>query len=166
MLCSNESTFQLVSWEKWMSSFQSQRPKGPSRLSSAKDAKAHICHGMGVQQSKQHGWLAYVLGAMDMEAYTGILQRHTAIKMMSFMGSPWLSDQDNASSHSACATTTWFHRHMCMWLTDQQICLILNMYGRPSWKEESDNNDHRLMGSWSLVFSKIGQNFAHKTFKN
>ncbi len=32
VLCSNESTFQLVSWEKWMSSFQSQRPKGPSRL--------------------------------------------------------------------------------------------------------------------------------------
>ncbi len=30
--------------------------------------------------------------------------------MMSFMGSPWLLDQDNASSHSACATTAWFCR--------------------------------------------------------
>ncbi len=34
---------------------------------------------------------------------------YTAIKMMYFMGSPWLLlDQDNASSHSACATTAWF----------------------------------------------------------
>ncbi len=46
--------------EKWISSFQSQRPKGPSRLSLATEAKANVCHGMGVQQSKQHGWLAYV----------------------------------------------------------------------------------------------------------
>ncbi len=90
---------------------------------------------------------------------------YSAIKMTSFMGSPWLLDQDNASSHSACATTTWFHRHMWMWLTGQQICLLLNMYG-PSWKEESDNDDHRLMGIWSLVSSEIGQNFAHNTFKN
>ncbi len=30
--------------------------------------------------------------------------------MVSFMGSPWLLDQDNANSHSACATTAWFRR--------------------------------------------------------
>ncbi len=30
--------------------------------------------------------------------------------MMSFMGSALLLDQDNASSHSACATTVWFRR--------------------------------------------------------
>ncbi len=37
-------------------------------------------------------------GTIDMETYT-------AIKMMYFMGSALLLDQDNASSHSACATT-------------------------------------------------------------
>ncbi len=29
---------------------------------------------------------------------------------MSFVGSPWLLDQDNVSSHSACATTAGFRR--------------------------------------------------------
>ncbi len=37
-------------------------------------------------------------------------ETYTAIKMTSFMGSPLLLDQDNASSHSVCATTTWFRR--------------------------------------------------------
>ncbi len=46
--------------EQWISSSQSQRSKGPSRLSLATEAKANVCHGMGVQQSKRHGWLAYV----------------------------------------------------------------------------------------------------------
>ncbi len=49
-------------------------------------------------------------GTIDKEAYTGIVQTYTAIKMMSFMGRPWLLDQDNARSHSACATTAWFRR--------------------------------------------------------
>ncbi len=46
--------------EQWISSSQSQRSKGPSRLSLATEAKANICHGMREQQSKRHGWLAYV----------------------------------------------------------------------------------------------------------
>ncbi len=79
--------------EKWISSSQSQRPKGPSRLSLATEAKANVCHGMGVQQSKQHGWLAYVRryywhGGI----YWDCTEIYTAIKMMSFMGSPWLLD--------------------------------------------------------------------------
>ncbi len=44
-------------WEEWISCSQSQRPKGPSRLSLA--TKANVS-GMEVQQSKQHGWLEYV----------------------------------------------------------------------------------------------------------
>ncbi len=107
MLYLDESIFQLV-----FSSSQSQRPKGPSRLSSATEAKANVCHGMGVQQSTQHGWLKYMQryywhGGM----YWVCTEIYTAIKMMSFKGSPWLLDQDNASSHSACATTAWLHRH-------------------------------------------------------
>ncbi len=35
---------------------------------------------------------------------------YTAIKMISFMGSLRLLDQDNAISHSACATIAWFRR--------------------------------------------------------
>ncbi len=97
--------------EKWISSSQFQRPKGPFRLSLATEAKANVCHCMGVQQSKRHGWLAYVRryywhGGI----YRDCTEIYTAIKMMSFMGSPWLLYQDNARSHSACATTAWFRR--------------------------------------------------------
>ncbi len=97
--------------EKCISSYQSQRPKGPSRLSLAAEAKANVCHGMGVQQSKQHGWLAYVwMHYRHGGIYWDCTKIYTAIKIMSFMGSPRLLDQDNASSHSACATTAWFRR--------------------------------------------------------
>ncbi|KAL0202251.1 hypothetical protein M9458_000269, partial [Cirrhinus mrigala] len=43
-------------WEKWTSSSQYQRLKGPSRLSSATDANANDCYGMGLQQSKRIGY--------------------------------------------------------------------------------------------------------------
>ncbi len=42
---------------------------------------------------------------IGIEAYIGIAQTYTAIKMTSFMGSPWLLDLDNIRYHSACATT-------------------------------------------------------------
>ncbi len=52
--------------------------------------------------AEQTAWVtAYCEGTIDMEAYIGdCTETYTAIKMMSFMGSPWLLDQDNASSHS------------------------------------------------------------------
>ncbi len=59
VLYSDESTFQLF-LGKWILSSQSPRQKGPFRLSLATEAKANVCHGMGVLQSKQHGWLAYM----------------------------------------------------------------------------------------------------------
>ncbi len=37
-------------------------------------------------------------------------ETYSAIKMTSFMGSPWKWYQDNARSHSECATTAWFRR--------------------------------------------------------
>ena len=37
-----------------------------------------------------------------------------------------------------------------------QICLLLKMYGT-SWRGESDNSDHRLLSSSSLVYTKNGQ---------
>ncbi len=50
-------------------------------------------------------------GTIDIEAYIlRCTEKYTAIKMMSFMGSPLLLDQSKASSHSACATTVWFRR--------------------------------------------------------
>ncbi len=52
MLCSKEFTFQLVLgknvFRQQKSKSQSQRPKGPSRHSSATDANANVCNGMGV----------------------------------------------------------------------------------------------------------------------
>ncbi len=49
-------------------------------------------------------------GTIDMEAYGLYRDIYTAIKMKSFMGSPWLFYQDKARSHSACDTTPWFRR--------------------------------------------------------
>ncbi len=73
--------------EKWMASSQSHRPKVPSRLSSVTEAKANVCHGMGVQQCKRHGWLEYVRryhwhGGI----YWDCTETYTAIKMMYFRG--------------------------------------------------------------------------------
>ena len=39
-----------------------------------------------------------------------------------------------------------------------QICLLLKMYGA-SWRGESDNGDHGLLSSSSLVYTKNGQKF-------
>ena len=49
----------------------------------------------------------------------------------------------------------------CVCFTDLsavQICLLLKMYGA-SWREESDNSDHGLFSSSSLVYTKTGQKF-------
>ncbi len=94
-------------WEKWMSSSQSQRPKGPYRFSSATDAKASFCHGMVVAVEQQ----AWVTGICVKVPYIGIVQRHMLPSLTPFMGRPWLLDQDNARFHSVCATTAWFRRH-------------------------------------------------------
>ncbi len=83
-------------------SSQSQRPKGQSRLSLATEAKANVCHGMEVQQSKQHGWLGYV----RRYHWNRSIETYTAIKRMSFMGSPLLLYQDNASLNLMCYCTT------------------------------------------------------------
>ncbi len=96
----------------WKNGFRVLSPKdqmGPSRRSSVTEAKGNICHGIWVHQCKWHGWLAYVWryhwhGGI----YWSCTEKYTAVKMMSFMRSSWLLDQDNASSHSAHATTAWF----------------------------------------------------------
>ncbi len=56
----------------------------------------------GVQQSKQHGWLGYVRRCH----WNGSIETYTAIKRMSFMGSPLLLYQDNASLILMCYCTT------------------------------------------------------------
>ena len=80
---------------------------GSSRLLLVIDAKANISHWMGIGDlSEQETWVTGMCeGTTDMEAlYWHCTETHTAIKITSFMRSPWLLDQDTASSHSACAT--------------------------------------------------------------
>ena len=55
VLWSDESMFQLVFGKKWTLSSQSQRRKGPTRLSPATSAKANICPGIEVQRCKRYG---------------------------------------------------------------------------------------------------------------
>ncbi len=151
--------------EKRILSFQSQRPKGPSRLSLATEAKANVCHGMGVQQSKPHGWLAYVRryywhGGI----YWDCTEMYTAIKMMSFMLSPWLLYQDNARSHSACATTAWFCR--------QSECVRLASRSVSYWKcmtsHEKENQTMMITDCWAsevLYQARLGKHFTCNTLK-
>ena len=46
-----------------------------------------------------------------------------------------------------------------------QICLLLKMYGA-SWRGESENADHRLLSSSSLVYTKNGQKFHLQNCNN
>ncbi len=54
----------------------------------------------------------HMCGTIDVEAYIGIVQRHILPSRWHLSLSLWLLDQDNARSHSACATTAWFCRHV------------------------------------------------------
>ncbi len=62
-----------------MVSSQSQRPKGPSRLSLATEAKANFCHGMGCSRANDMGDWNMCEGTIDMEAYIGIVQRYSQV---------------------------------------------------------------------------------------
>ncbi len=165
MLWSDESTFQLVSRKN---GFRVLSPKDTIQTFIATEAKANVCHGMVVQQSKQHGWLAYVwryywYGGI----YWDCTETYTAIKMMSFMGSPWLLDQDNASSHSACATTTWFRRQSeCVRLARLQS--RSDSYWKCMTSHEKENQTMTITHCWAfevLYQVRLDKNFACKSLK-
>ncbi len=160
-------------WEKWMSSSQSQRPKGPSRLSSATDAKASVCRGKVVQQSQQHGdW-----HMCESTIYRDCTETYAAIKMTRFMGRPWL-DQDNARYHSAYATTVWFRRDRVNVL-DRLVCSIKQwssvnvlwcVTSVSYWKcmahHEKENQTTTLTDCWAsevLNQARLDKDFACKT---
>ncbi len=79
--------------EKYTLSSHSQRPEEHSRLSLATDAIQNACHGMEVQMA----WVTGICAKVPL-TWRHILELYRDI----FMGSPWLLDQDNARSHSAC----------------------------------------------------------------
>ncbi len=150
--------------EKWISSCQSQRPNGPSRLSSATEAKANVCHGMGVHQSKWHGWLEYAWrchwhGCI----YWDCTEIYTTIKMMCFMGSPLLLDQDNASSHSACATTVWFRRvrlNVRDWPADrspiENVWPVMKRRIRQRWSQNAELLESCIKWDWTkMMLAKL-----------
>ncbi len=81
-----------------MSSSQSQRPKGPSRLSPPTDGDKNL--SLYGDLSEQMAWVSGMCeGAIAMEVlYWHCTETYTAIKKTSFMRSPWLLDQDNANT--------------------------------------------------------------------
>ncbi len=58
--CAQMSQHSTFFWEKMDIEFSVPKTKGTIQISLATEAKANVCHGMRVQQSKQHGLLAYV----------------------------------------------------------------------------------------------------------
>ncbi len=144
--------------------FSVPKTKGTIQTFISDRSKSKRLSWYGVQQSKPHGWLAYVQRYIDMEAYTGIVQRYTAIKMMSFMLSPWLLYQDNARSHSACATTAWFCR--------QSECVRLASRSVSYWKcmtsHEKENQTMMITDCWAsevLYQARLGKHFTCNTLK-
>ncbi len=90
-----------------MVSSQSQRPKGPSRLSLATEAKANFCHGMGCSRANDMGDWNMCEGTIDMEAYIGIVQRYI-LPCLSWEAHGYYIKTMPALI--PCATTAWFHR--------------------------------------------------------
>ncbi len=84
--------------KKWISSSQSRRPKRPSKLSSATEAKANVCHVWGCSRANNMGDWNMCEGTIDMEAYTGIVQRHILLSRWSFITFIY-----RFSKHSVCS---------------------------------------------------------------
>ena len=169
VLWSDESTFQLVFG------------KNGCQILRAKDEKDHPdCYQRKVQKPASvmvwgcisaHGMgdLHICEGTIDAEAYVGILERHMLpSRRQLFPGTPCLFQQDNARPHSAWVTTAWLRRHRVRvldWPACSPDLLLLKMYGT-SWRGESDNGDHGLLSSSSLVYTKNGQKFHLQNCNN
>ncbi len=71
-----------------------------------------VMNGNGGAAEQRHGWLAYVQRVpLTWRHILGLYRDIYCHQDDVFHGSPWLLVQDNARSHSACATTAWFCRH-------------------------------------------------------
>ncbi len=156
MLYSDESTFQLVSG-KMDFEFSVPKTKGTIQtfISDRSKSKRLSLYGGAAEQT------AWVTGIVRRYYWHGgIYWDCTEYILPSRWCLSWevhgLLYQDNARSHSACATTAWFRRQSeCTRLASRSVS-YWKMYGS-SWKGESDNNNHRLLSFWSLVSSEIGQ---------
>ena len=108
-------------------------------------------------------------GTIDAEAYVGILERHAVcLWKQLFPGTQCVFQQDNAMPNSAWVSTANFVGIECVCLTSLpvvQIYLLLKMYGA-SWRGESDNGNHGLLSSSSLVYTKNGQKFHLQNCNN
>ncbi len=101
-------------------------------------------------------------GTIDI--YWDCTETYTAIKITSFMGSPWLLAQDNTGSHFACAITAWFCRHMWMWLDVSRSV----SYWKYMAHHEKENQTTMTMDCWAaevLYQARLGKTFACKTLK-
>ena len=108
-------------------------------------------------------------GTIDAEAYVGILERHLLLSRRQHF-------QELHVYFSRIMPGLILHESQqrgfvdieCMCLTGLpavQICVLLKMY-RASWGGESDNGDHGLLSSSSLVSTKNGQKFHLQNCNN
>ncbi len=167
----DEFTFQLVSG------------KNGCPVLSPKDQRDHPDfhqQQMQKQASVVEWWCSransMVTGICAKVPYTGIVQRHAAIKMMPFTGRPWL-DQDNARYHSECATTVWFRRDrvnvldrlVCsikQWSVNVLWCVTSVSYWKCMAHHEKENQTMTLTDCWAsevLNQARLDKDFACKT---
>ncbi len=151
-------------WEEWISCSQSQRPKGSSRLSLATEAKANVCHGMEVQQSKQHGWLEYVRryhwhGGIYWDCTETYCHQDDVFHGKSMV---IISRQCQVSFCMCDCTTAWFCR--------QSECARLASRSVSYWKcmahLEKENQTTAITDCWAsevLYQARLDKNFTCRT---
>ncbi len=110
--------------------------------------------------NSMRNWLAYVWRCYCHGGiYWNCTEKYAAIKMTSFMWSPWLSDQNNTSSYSACATTAWFRRDRMNVLDlptrSPDLTPIENVW--PVMRRRIRQRRPQTAKIWSLVSTETGK---------
>lgn len=133
---------------------KTKKRKGPPRLLLAREAKASICHGVGVHQCPQPEWLA------------GVWRYHWhRVVYWSFKETCFHQGDSFSRKVSGYFSTTKLGLilHMlqqCGLLDTEWTCLndpsAIQKHLLLKMKGESDSSDQRLLKSWSLVSSKNG----------
>jgi len=120
----------------------------PSKLLSAKDAKASVCAGMGVHQCPRHERL--LMSEVDAQVFMGILFRQ---RWCFFLGGLWLLQKHNATPRFARLPTALLYRHrvcVCVWLACLQSTSV--SYWNCTKRHEEENQTATTMNCWAAEF--------------
>ena len=135
---------------------------GKTDIGCAKDEKDHpdCCLQMAVHQCPRHGWSAYMCRYHWCRGLCwNFGKTNAAVKMTTFPRKSMCISAGQSQASFCTIPTASLCKHWVPaldWLPAVQICLLLKVYGA-SWRGESDNGDHGLLSSSSLVHTRNRQ---------